>query len=713
MPSINDAGRSAALRRALRACLAAGLLAGAAGTAGAQPAPGLVVRQLSFEGNRALEDEVLAASIATTKSSWFATFPVVRAAKLGEKRYLDEQQFRRDVLRLVLLYRRSGFLEAEVDTVVRRTPEDVYITFRITEGPPVLVTSIAINGLEAVAERSRIVRDLPLRVAEPFDRLLLQATADTLVRRLRDRGYPAAQVFSGFDVDRTARAAAVTLEAAPGDSVVVGPITVTGTQRVDTTLVRDLLATRPGRPFSGKDLLASQVSLYTSDLFRFASVDVDSAWTPGPTPVPIRVQVGEGRFHEVRAFGGYGTDDCLRTGAGYTERNLLGEGRILDLSLRFSKLGVGSPTRVEGIANTICSPIEDDSIGSGKLNFSATLGVRRPAFLSYRNVGTATLFAERRSEVRVYRREELGFSLGLARQAWNRFPISVQYRLGYGRTEALPANYCANFNACTPEDITQFQQRRLLGVVSLNATLNRTNNPIDPSRGRLTSFEVAHSGAITGSSDLQYFTRGVVDASWYRPIGRQGVLALRARGGYVYAPKVAFDSGAVSYVPPEQRFYAGGPNDVRGYERNELGPVVYVIEDADLPADLDDIDPEDLRFSATGGNTLFVANAELRFPAPVFHGRLRLALFVDAGGVWQLGTEDAPPSEFRVTPGFGIRLATPLGPARLDVGYNPYDRQVGALYRETPDGELILVTSDFSAPKRREYTIHFAVGHAF
>jgi outer membrane protein assembly factor BamA len=140
---------------------------------------------------------------------------------------------------------------------------------------------------------------------------------------------------------------------------------------------------------------------------------------------------------------------------------------------------------------------------------------------------------------------------------------------------------------------------------------------------------------------------------------------------------------------------------------------VYVIRDEDLTPDLGDIDPDDLRFAATGGNTLFVANAELRFPAPVFRSRLRLAAFVDAGGVWQLGVDDAPRSEVRVTPGLGIRLTTPLGPARVDVGYNPYRRQAGSLYRQTADGELILVTSDFSAPKRRDYTIHFAVGHAF
>jgi outer membrane protein assembly complex protein YaeT len=710
MPSSKVAGPKRAVGWALGAVV---LLATGAGLAEAQEPPGLVVRQLEFEGNESIADPVLAAGIATTSSSWFATSALVRWAGLGEKRYLDEQQLRRDVLRLVLLYRRSGFLEATVDTAVQRTPEDAYITFKIEEGPPVRLTQLQVSGLEGIADTAELLRDLPLQVGDPFDRLLLQATADTLTRRLKDRGYPAAEVFTGFDVDRAARVATISMEAVPGSPERVGEIQVLGVSEIDTALVRDLLATRPGKPFSQKDLVSSQISLYTSGLFRFASVDVDSAWRPDSGAVPLRVRVTEGRLHSVRAGGGYGTDDCLRLATGYTERNLLGAGRILDLNLRFSKLGVGEPTRIESIANTICGPIEDDSIGSGKLNYLASLGVRKPAFLSYRNVGTATLFAERRSEVRVYRREDLGFAIGLQRTAWNRFPFGVQYRLSYGRTEALPATYCANFNACTPEDIDLLQQRRLLGVVSVNATLQRANNPLDPSRGYIASAEVAHSSAATGSSNLQYFTRGVVDVGWYRPVGRDAVLAWRIRGGAVYAPQTEFTTESVSYIPPEQRFYAGGPNDVRGYERNELGPVVYVIDQEDLPPDLDDIDPGDLRFSATGGNTLLVGNVELRFPAPVFRGRLRLAAFVDAGGVWQLGIDDAPSSAFRVTPGFGIRLATPLGPARLDVGFNPYERQPGALYQETDEGDLLLVTSDYSAPKARGYTIHFAVGNPF
>ena len=108
---------------------------------------------------------------------------------------------------------------------------------------------------------------------------------------------------------------------------------------------------------------------------------------------------------------------------------------------------------------------------------------------------------------------------------------------------------------------------------------------------------------------------------------------------------------------------------MRGFERNELGPVVYVVSKAEVDAAAADNRPirsDSVRVSATGGNTLAVGNVELRVPAPFFASRLRLAAFVDAGGAWQRGDGDPV---IRVTPGLGLRIATPLGPARLDVAY--------------------------------------------
>ena len=44
----------------------------------------------------------------------------------------------------------------------------------------------------------------------------MQASADSITRRLRDHGYPSALVFTGFEVDKPKRSASVSLEVVPG-----------------------------------------------------------------------------------------------------------------------------------------------------------------------------------------------------------------------------------------------------------------------------------------------------------------------------------------------------------------------------------------------------------------------------------------------------------------------------------------------------------------
>ena len=62
----------------------------------------------------------------------------------------------------------------------------------------------------------------------------------------------------------------------------IGRIRVIGAHAVDTALVRKLLVSRTGRRYSQEELFQSQRNLYESDLFRFATVNIDSAaYHPG------------------------------------------------------------------------------------------------------------------------------------------------------------------------------------------------------------------------------------------------------------------------------------------------------------------------------------------------------------------------------------------------------------------------------------------------
>jgi len=686
---------------------------------------GLIVRGLHFEGNEAVDDLNLAAAIATTKSSWFAT-SAIRFIGLGAKRRFSEVEFRRDVERLRLYYRRGGYLEVTVDTVVRRTAEDVYITFRIHEGRPVLVRRLEFLGVDSLPFRDRLLRELPLRRGRPFNRDSLRATADTIATRLQNRGYPTAAVYLApagepngvaWEVDPEARTADVVLRVDPGVPAVVGDIRVVGNTRVDSGFVVSLLATQPGRPYRQQDLFESQRNLYRSDLFRFASAAIDtSRFRAGEPVVPILVQVIEGRLHRARASAGFGSNDCFRTSAGWTERNFLGQGRILDISGQLSKIGVGDPFNFGMDNNLLCSRLQEDSVGSSKANYALNVSWRQPTFLSPSNTLTFTAFTERRSEFLVYLRNEVGASVTLAHETVSRIPLSLTYRVSYGRTEANSANFCAFFNACTLRDIDELRKRRVLALLTGTVIRERTNNPLDPTRGSVYSGEVTVSSRLLGSASLQTFTRAVGEVTYYRPITGDLVLAIRGRGGVIFAPQVSLDSGSTNFIPPDQRFYAGGPNDVRGFDRNELGPVAYVIASSALSSDpTAPIARDSVQVSPVGGNTLVVGNVELRFPSPIAGHRIRLAAFVDAGGVWERGGRVRAPARVRATPGLGMRVTTPLGPARVDVAWNPYDLESGPLFAVDETGELSLIRTGFRPDdrSRSRFTLHFSVGQAF
>jgi outer membrane protein assembly factor BamA len=696
-------------------------LLGLAGPLAAQQ-PGLVVREVNFEGNKSVPSALLAASISTTQSSFFASNALVRWAGLGDKRFFSETEFQRDVLRVEVLYKRSGFPDVVVDTTVRRTADNAYVTFRITEGRPIVVTRFEVTGLEALdaRERRQVVADLPLREGRPLNLALLQASVDTVVNRLRNRGYPSAEAFRDRTENLDERTATATIQAEPGRRMVVGPIRVEGTERVDSGVARALLVTSTGRRFSERELFTSQANLYRSDLFRLAAVGLDSAaFDPADSVVPLLVRVTESPRYRVRGAAGYATQDCFRLSGGMTRRDFLGRGRLLDVSGRVSKIGVGAPADFGLQDGFLCQALRADSIGSSKLNYNLTASVRRPAFLSPQASITVSAFSERRSEFAIYLREDIGASLALTResQVW-RDPITLSYTFSYGRTQATPAVFCSFFNACTAELRGLQQQRQPLAILGLRASRPRVNNPVEPARGSVYLGEVAWSSTLIGSSEFQQFTRLVAEGRWYHELKRDWVVALRARGGMVFGGGLT-EFNAPTFVPVDQRFYAGGPNDVRGYNFNTLGPVVYVADsaalaDAGAPAQLE----QGPQAYATGGNTLVVGNVEFRIPSPVLRSTLRFAAFVDVGSVWQRGAAGTPVL-FRATPGVGIRFQTPVGPFRLDLAYNPYRLQAGTLYESRPNGDLVEVRDDggqvvtFQPEKVEGLQLNITVGQPF
>jgi len=647
------------------------------------------VRRLAITGNHAFDASTLAQLIVTTPSSWIQRVLGV----FGTRRCLDRAEFPRDRLRLILFYRNSGYPDVQVDTALRPVrPHVVDAVFRIREGQPIRIRSLAITGLDSLAAgvERRITRNLPVRRGGPFDKYAIAAAIDTLTQRLRNNGFPYADVLPHDSSDVPTRSATVAFTVVPGPEARFGRVIATVQPRqagkepsIAPSAVTGVMGIRAGHLYRLSDLVGAQRALIQTDAFQHIRVAIDSAPAPGghDSTVDVHADVVEGYLHTARLGAGWATLDCFRTRGEYANRDFLGGLDLLRLSASVTKVGIGYPF---GFAPGLCPQARND-IYSDTLNYSASAAFRTPVLFGSHLDPTATIFSQRQSEYNAYVRSvPVGGSVTLTRHLTASTTIQPEYQFEYGRTTAQPALYCAVFNLCQPQDIVPLQALLPFAYGGVIIDQDRRDNVDDPHAGSLIQTEGRVGSQYLGSSPRLQFDWASVDAAGYLGLSSGAVLAARLRLGAV----VAQGREGGGFIPPQERLYAGGPTTVRGFVQNQLGPVVYIPNTPLTTPPETTLANGDTVYRLTpsgrgqrvvpeGGNWSVVANLEYRSPR-FFRSLLQWAAFGDAGQVWN-GSVSRIHGLFW-TPGLGIRAFTPVGPLRVDIGYNPYLLPVGAAY---------------------------------
>jgi outer membrane protein insertion porin family/translocation and assembly module TamA len=720
-------------------------LPAAAGAQDLECDPGDVrVDAIDFRGNQTFPDAELEAAIATTPSSFWRRVGLF----FGAQRCLDRVEFQRDVLRLRLFYRQRGFYKASVDTVVTsENPGRVDIRFDIVEGPPVLIDTMRVSGLDTVRDGPRLARQLEQLRGGRFDRQELQRRVAGVLDRLRDQGFARAEVLSGYEADEVRDRATVDLQFLPGRVMRIARIDVEIQPRegkrieIPEAEVRRLISLRVGEIFREQDLFRSQRDLYQLETYAHVEIRLapDSLQPPGDSLLVVRVFMSEAAMHSVRLGAGWATLDCFRAQGRFVDRDFIGGARRLEVNGRLSKIGVGYP--LDGVEKMCASQVRND-VFSDTVNYYAGTTVRQPLLFGLRLAPTLTLFSERYSELDAYlRRTTIGGVASVTRETRPRTPLTLAYQLEYGRTQAADAVFCAVFNVCELQAISELTQNTRLATGRMSLSRDRTDNLYDPRRGDIVRLEWRHSSSLIGS-DFR-FNKWTGEANWYKGLSPSITFASRIQLGGVLA--LGTLRGADDFVPPQERMYGGGPNSVRGYRQNELGPLVYLVNNARVDSVLPSGDTlfvaDDtigvIRTSPTGGNALTIVNAELRMRPPFLRDLLQFALFVDGGQVYNRRAETVRLDQFRWTPGIGLRIASPVGPIRFDLAYNRYAQQRGPAYtivrdevtgnpsrlrcvspgNTLPNGFGEGCPSTFT-PRRddsffQKLTFHFSIGQAF
>jgi outer membrane protein insertion porin family/translocation and assembly module TamA len=707
------------------------------------------IRSLELNGVRGVSRGDLSRSIYTTasgcRSVLLAPFCwLSRSPTFVERKYLNREEFRRDVLRILVFYWKRGYRNAEVDTTVTRHSEGaVRVAFNIREGPPTVISDLRVEYDSSILSSRRVRRLSILRPGDPLNLVVLDTMRINLQLALWDQGHADAEVDTIITVDTAQKRAAVLLKTRANWVTTIGNITVRGNEDVTARTIQNSLLLRPGNRFRYVDLTQTQKNLYETNLFSLALVTI----APRPDSVKdIEIEVRETKLQEGRVAGGFNNVDFIQVDGRYTNYDFFGDARRLDVMGVVGNLGA-SGLRGWGFFREPARDFFDENAFLVP-TWQVAADVTQRGWLRPQNTISIGGFAHRRATPAVYIDRGYGSLLSFTRTLAPRATASAAYRFEIARVEASDVYFCVNYGVCDDATINSLRLHQRLSPVLLSAAIDRTDVPFSPTKGYLARIDLEHASRST-VSDFR-FNRAFAEASAYTHFRypsrdpRSQVIAGRIRLGYVRA--LAGARTGIELLHPRTRFYAGGSQSVRGYAENQLGPRILTIPPSELAlagcdtssaASIVSCDPNsavlenrDFTPRPIGGTSLIEGNVELRVP---FTAKLSWAAFLDGaivGGNELKSLTDITQlvsGSGAITPGVGVRYRSPVGPIRVDLGYNPRVREDLDVVTTAPDifGRQELVTLD----QRRSYVsggnargfwsifnrvvLHLSIGQAF
>jgi outer membrane protein insertion porin family len=597
---------------------------------------------LTFDGVDQVDKKALANALQTKKGS---------ILPWGRKTYFDRGAFDDDLKRIDAFYRDRGFPDARItsfDVDLNDKQDAVKVTVHISEGEPIRVATVDMTGFDVLrpGQQMRLHDSLPLQAEAPLDRQLAVATRDRALNVLRDQGYPYAKVAMRTE-QLGPRRERVILEAQPGELAHFGVIDVKGEKSVSENVIRRELSFKPGDRFTRDRMLDSQRKLYGLELFEFANIESLEDKDLQLPEIPVRVTVAEGKHKKVQSGLGYGSEEKARARIRWDHVNFLGGARHAAVEAKWSSLDRG--VRLEYTQPYLFSP-----------------------HLSLRFEGQAWQAKEP-----VYSLDRIGGRVILQHQASRETSVSVSFIDEFEKssiddlalTDFTVRNALISLGLDPRIDAVHLGKTRgTVTAVALDFNRNTTNNLLNARRGYSLTGHVEQAGKFMWGT-YQYLAT-TAEARHYLPLGDRLVWANRLSLGAIRPT-----GGEDSNVPFHKRYFLGGASSIRGWGRYEVSP----LSGFGFPI---------------GGLSMLQGTTEIRLPIA---GNLGAVGFVDFGNVWEeswnfdLGT-------LRYAIGPGLRYLTPVGPIRVDVGYqlNPIDN--------------LLVNGE---PQKRQFRLHFSIGQAF
>jgi outer membrane protein assembly factor BamA len=278
---------------------------------------------------------------------------------------------------------------------------------------------------------------------------------------------------------------------------------------------------------------------------------------------------------------------------------------------------------------------------------------------------TLTALYDNTRDVNTFSSERLEGSIQLTQRATK--ASQSLYRFAYRRIQVDPNSFPAGFS---PDLIPIYSTPVRVGMPSLTYLRDTRDDPVNSTKGTYNTFDVGVASGYFGSQ--ANFGRVLAQDATYYKFRKTWVFARSLRIG------TESPYGSLGFIPLPERYFVGGSNSHRGFAINQAGP------------------RDSFSGSPLGGDAMIVNNMELRLPPtplPWVGDDLSFVLFHDIGNafgtanqMWknllrfnqrdQQSCRDlsaAATCDFSYMSqavGTGVRYRTPIGPVRVDLGYN-------------------------------------------
>lgn len=547
---------------------------------------------------------------------------IIKKASNRPHKVFKPQNLQRDWIKMMLYGRNKGYSEfnlSQPQISYNDAKTEAILNYELTEGPQVDFGTVSFEG-NSVFTQQELDKQIFFRPGHRYNQKDFDDTISAIQEQYADRGYLQAQVVPVKDIQNGILN--ITFDITEGHTFYIDHVDVTGYEHTKKYVFTRELTIHPGDLYDNAKIKRSQTKIMNLGFINDVQIGLQP--TADPNKVDLDFNVVEGRPGMFTAGLAMSSMDGLYGEVSLNHLNLFGRAQRLSLRTLFGK---------EILDYTVSwyTPWIFDK--------PTSLGIDAFNTRRYRSFATEN---QAYTEKRIGGRLKVGprfnddiyqLSFGYSFEHINIYDIDSKYQCTDGKS----------YEECIEKGKTN------LSTISTDFAIDTRDNMWDPTRGWRNSIGLALAGGpVGGDLDLWYLNA--------RSIFNYTVLNIGGNYPIVFVLSNKIGSvrpyGRTDEVPPFEKFFLGGADTIRGYERaGEIGPKY-------------------------GGTTYYVMNAELRFPL-AREGRRNMAqfaFFFDLGNSWNrfddlefsMGPDE---KQFKAGVGVGLRLTTPSLPIRIDWGY--------------------------------------------